>query len=477
MNKRIVYIAGWMIVLVLSSCSPRALREARETVVRADSMRAAGQMYEDSSCLAQAYKTLGAIPFPFREGLGVGSAYAHACYHYGRLLRAKENPVAAMQCFIDATHSRTHDYPILGRVYSNMGSIAHLAGEYDLSYTMYSHSSEMFLRANDTTAYYYALNDMAFELAEQGKREETMSLLSKIEVNDADSYLLAKIWETKAEVCLLTQKYDSAICYAHKMQSSHIASLLWEIQIAQAYSFLHIKDSASHYANIVLLKTKSLYELNNALYILTNDDMTKDNNAIREIAADRSDTQKLLEIRQGKVSQAVQLLRQDLNNKPNLLWLYAIIITLIIIGAVTIIYVSYKRKKHQLLSQKIADLENKNIANITQKKQEILDCCTILANSPNIKDDLCWNDFNQMCNFANKHFGLLVLKLQQTYNLSEREIRLCVLSLLNMSYDSMADLLYYAPNGIGKFKLRVAQKLGTTARNLQQFLIDIAMGK
>ena len=130
-----------------------------------------------------------------------------------------------------------------------------------------------------------------------------------------------------------------------------------------------------------------------------------------------------------------------------------------------------------MLSQKIADLENKNIANIAQKKQEILDCCTILANSPNIKDDLCWNDFNQMCNFANKHFGLLVLKLQQTYNLSEREIRLCVLSLLNLSYDSMADLLYYAPNGIGKFKLRVAQKLGTTARNLQQFLIDIAMGK
>lgn len=80
-----------------------------------------------------------------------------------------------------------------------------------------------------------------------------------------------------------------------------------------------------------------------------------------------------------------------------------------------------------------------------------------------------------MCNIINQNFGLLALKLQQTYNLSEREIKLCVLSLLNMGYESMAEMLYYSPNGIGKFKLRVAHKLGTTSKNLQQFLIEKAI--
>ena len=79
---------------------------------------------------------------------------------------------------------------------------------------------------------------------------------------------------------------------------------------AQAYSNLGIGDSATYYAEKVLNASSSLGDINNALYILTNDDKTKDTDAIREIAASRSDTQKLLEIRQGRLSQAVQLLEQ-----------------------------------------------------------------------------------------------------------------------------------------------------------------------
>ena len=146
----------------LGSCSSRAIHEAEAVVAQADSLWQAGLMYGtdagDSLTLAQAYKTLGDIPLPFRTLLGVGSSdsYAHACYHYGKLLRAKDNPAEAMQAFINATHSRTRDYHILGRVYSNMGSISHLAGEFQLSYDMYEKSADMFIRNCDSTAYFYA---------------------------------------------------------------------------------------------------------------------------------------------------------------------------------------------------------------------------------------------------------------------------------------------------------------------------------
>ncbi|MBR2167845.1 MAG: hypothetical protein IJ920_05970, partial [Paludibacteraceae bacterium] len=110
--------------LLLSGCKSRAVEEAREVIAVADSLRAEGQGYTDSVAIAEAYNTLEKWQYLYPTD------YVHACYHYGRLLRNNDDPVAAMEVFINATHSRSKDYHILGRIYSNMGSISHLAGEY-----------------------------------------------------------------------------------------------------------------------------------------------------------------------------------------------------------------------------------------------------------------------------------------------------------------------------------------------------------
>ena len=72
--------------MVGQGCSSRAIHEAEAVVAQADSLWQAGLMYGidagDSLTLAQAYKTLGDIPLPFGEGLGLGPPYAHSCYHY-----------------------------------------------------------------------------------------------------------------------------------------------------------------------------------------------------------------------------------------------------------------------------------------------------------------------------------------------------------------------------------------------------------
>ena len=59
----------------------------------------------------------------FAVSCGKGDEYAQECYRQGREKREAGEPVAAMQCFINATHSRTRDFHILGCIYSNMGSI------------------------------------------------------------------------------------------------------------------------------------------------------------------------------------------------------------------------------------------------------------------------------------------------------------------------------------------------------------------
>lgn len=453
----------------MCSCTPQTLRQAQQVVVAADSLWTNGQMFRDSVQLAQAYESLGKWQILYAD------EYAHACYHYGRLLRELNDPVSAMQAFIDATHSHTRDYHILGRVYSNMGSICHLASEFPLSYDMYEKSADLFLKNDDTLLYYYGLNNMALELAELGKKDSTLALLSLIRQHDYNKPLITKTYETQAEMYMKIQQYDSALYYANLFcvqEKNNSTGLLIK---AQTFCLLHEQDSATYYSNLVIEKSESLYAIHNALYILTNDDTTKDIDDVRKTASDRSDVQKQLRIYQGKLSQAIQLLEQDINRKTDLKWLWSFLLTILVIGTILSINITMKRKRHQLLSQQIQELEAKNSDTIEQKRLLVELNCARFAESKDYKRDICWNDYSKMCDIVDQFFYLLVKKLQLNYSLSEREIRLCVLSLFDFGYDRVAELLFYAPNGVGKLKVRVAKKLGTTAKNLRQFLIEMAI--
>ena len=456
------------------------MRDAQLVVSTADSLRAEGQMYSDSVQLAQAYETLDKWQLIYPDD------YAHACYHYGRLLREKEDPVTAMQVFINAAHSRTHDYHILGRIYSNMGSICHLAGEYPLSYDMYEQSANMFLRDGDTIAYFYALNDMAFELAEQKRKDDALTIIRQIEENCTDYNVLTKTLETRAEACLNVQQYDSVVYYSHLLCSRGNSEPTTFLLRAKAYSMMGCKDSSVYYAQYVLSISNELFDQNSALYILTHNDDSKDREDVRQISADRSDVQKLIEIHQSKLSQAVQLLEQDLNRKPDLRWLYAIIGTLVIISCIIGIYIYRKYKKQELLTQKIDVLEK--TANTIQEKKdelsehyltshknienEIENRCSMLRTNDSIKKTLAWKNYSKMCNVVDKRFYFLASKLRNKYSLNETEVRLCILTLLECEYDRMAELLYRSSTSIGTLKIRVARKLGTTAKELRRYLID-----
>ncbi len=451
----------------------------------------------DSATLAQAYETLekqSAVSrqlsefFPFVHCTSsLCTSYVHACYHYGRLLRAKDNPVAAMQVFIDATHSRTRDYHILGRVYSNMGDICHLAEEFPLSYDMFEHSSNMFFENGDTVAYFYAQNDMAFEKAMLADKEVTDSLLTKIENHCTDILILSKTTETRAELYLRLQQYDSAVYYASELCRNYPYYSLGPLIKAQAYSYMGMKDSAANYATQVLSKSNDLSDRQNALYILTNDDESKDNTAIRQIAADRSDAQKLLEIRRSKLSQAVQLLEQDLTKKPDRKWIYTLIaVLLFMVASLSFAILWKKRKQHKRLIQDIHVKERMqkrlashidSLSNMQKSHQcqilaDIEETCRLISSCENIKMQLCWNDYPKMCEILNARLYGISNKLQ-AYHLSEKEIKLCILVLLKASTSQMVDMIPYAKSGLGKFKYTTARKLGTSTENLRTFILEL----
>ena len=484
-NYYIVYLL--LLVCAFTACTPRSIREAQSIVAQADSLWHEGKIYgvdeDDSATLAQAYEAFRHFPLSCGEGRG------EVAYHYGKLLRAKENPVEAMQAFISATHSGTKDYHILGRVYSNMGDICHLASEFQLSYDMFERSAEMFLRNGDTLLYYYGLNNMAFELAEQGKKEEAMSITNKIYENCRDEEVLVKVLETQSIAYKKSQQYDSAIYYAHLLLNYNYNEPIGYLICAQAYSYKEKKDSAVFYAQKVLEKTNQLDEINNALYVLTNADETKVLEDVRQIAAYRSDVQKLLEIRQGKLSQAVQLLEQDLARKPDYQWLYVIMVTLVIVGTCIYIYVYRKRRQHQLLSQQVEDLRHET-ESIQERHEQIVqahsdykkirmseienNCATITA-AETFPKNIHWSNFEDMCKIMDDNFYMLASRLHQRHVLNETEIRLCILVLLNLSRTEISNILPYALSGVGKLKDQTAKKLGTTGKNLWEYLLKMTI--
>lgn len=480
------YILCLLMACVYIACTPRIVHKAQLVVAQADSLWIKGSMYSDSVQLAQAYETLKERQWFYAD------EYVHACYHYGKLIRANDDPVCAMQVFINATHAGSDDKQIIGRIYNNMGDICHQANEFDLSYDMFKRSADIFMSDKDTLSYYYCLNDMAFEKAMQADKAQTLYLCCQIEHNCFDDYVRNKLLETKAELYLRCRQYDSAVFYASNLCNYEPQNSLPKLILAQAYSYLGIKDSAVYFAKQVLLLSPKIADKHNALYILTNDDYSKNTEAVRETAADRADNQKLLEIRQGKLSQATQLLEQDISSKPDRTWFYAIIGTLCVVGTIIWIYVHRKRLQHQLLSQQVDELTSKKISAQHDHEQIVLEHteytnnlvnqveqnCAIFFQNVNFPDNIYWKDFVAMRKLINDNFGMLVSKLQSTYQLSEKEIRLCILVLIgNPGSKQMADWLCYAESGIRNYKNRIAKKLGTNSTQLRDFLINLTTNR
>ena len=366
---------------------------------------------------------------------------------------------------------------------------------------MYKHSAVSFLLSGDSVLYLYALNNMAYEMSVQGLRDETFHLLDTIVKSTCSKPIIAKTFETMAVYYHHCAQYDSAIYYVNELQQYGNHDATGYIIKAQSFSHLGEKDSAVCYAKIVRNMSYDLFDLNNSLYILTNDDDTSRKEDIRRNSADRSDIQKLIEIRQGELSHAVELLNQSLSRKSNIY--YWIFFSVVIICTVIIISVGLRirRNRHNLKRETLLaeqtrkQIEQSTIENeyILEQTQQILEdkeryrqdvtgqieyACSVLRGSQDLEKELHWKNFDEMCDVVNSNFFLFANKLKGLDSLSEKEIRFCVLVLLNLSYKQMAGMLFYSESGMGKYKYSVSVKLGTSAKNLRNFLIEtIVVGK
>lgn len=464
------------------------LHKAQDVIDAADSLLLQHKLYADTAIMFDAAKTFNYWKLIYPED------YAKANYYYGRQLRGAEDYESAMQCFLNVIHSRTDNNNILGRTYTNIAIIADIEGSHQLSYTLFQTAAYKFLLENDSTAYLYALNDMALELANTQLKDDALQQLDMATRLTTDNNIINKCLETKAILYKNIQMYDSAIYYAKQAIESGLIEPTPYIIIAQSYSFKNQNDSATHYARLVLNQTNDLFDLNNIYYILINNEDTISTENIRKYASIRADIQKQIELRQSKLTRAVDMFDEDMNkhskNKSIYIWIFSILSILII----CISYILYKWKYYK---DKITHIENEQHTHnelllqiqekqkyqqkldeelatlVIDRKLELLQNCKQLNNSPRLKEDLQWNSYKKMCNIVNNRMYNIADKLKKL-NLTEKEIRLCVLVMIDVKYKEMAQMLNYSENGIGKFKYLVSKKLNTTSAELRHLLIRLA---
>lgn len=476
--RRLSYIVlplVWVAVACMSCGTAKddeqQVTEAYAVLRTADSLRAQGVLMDDSTALARAVTALGSHQRSHADD------YVRACYYYGCLLRKRNNYTAAMQTFINAIHTETTRHDIKGRVYSNMGALCQIAEDFEMSHKMYSLSADQFLAAKDTTTYYYVRNNMAFELAEQKKKSETLALLGDIETGCTDDDVLCLIAMTKAVLYRNFEQYDSAIYYAGRELLCRPNERMGLMVKAQSFSLLGMKDSAVFYARKVTEHSPSWSEQTNAYYILSNDDETLSKEEALKIASDRADAQKMLETQRSRLAQAVMLLQQDMDRKPDYKWLYAAILTALLMTALIAGRHIVTRKKHAAEKRKRQE-DTANYNRFLKQAETLLaemeNTCTIMRQCQDIKTQLCWNDYGQMCRVINKQFSLLADRLGQIDGIHETDIRLCVLVLIGYSHEAIADIMPCSPNSVKTLKRRTALKLGTNSRDLRMFLLKMA---
>ena len=485
------------LLCLCASCSRvQSIREARTIVAEADSLRSAGQSLSpsafhlspsqsDSTTIASAVSALE----PLR--LIYPTAYAHANYYYGRLLREAGNHPEAMLAFLRVVHSRTQDHVIKGRSWSNIANMCRLAADHSIAYEIYEKAAEEFLLGNDSLNYFYVTNGKAYELAEEKRYLESIAITDEIESQCTYDVILTKIWETRADAYIQAEKYDSAIYCVRQLHSKGYNEPTGLLFLAQAYDNLGISDSALYYARLVMEQSSYHGDKYNVLYILSHHDSTLSSNEILTLTSEREDLRfDEYEPEMIMLTQAVQLLQQDLSRKPNLTWLWATLATLCIIATSTSIYIRKKKAKRQLISQQVEALQQtrdslsaqtRQIENEQKLRQEkMLAEIELFCNSiteENMKKELCWIDFTQMCTIVNQRMFGLVDKLKARGITSMTEIRICVLLALDrFNAKQMANVVPCTYDSFKTTKSLIVKKLNVSRENIHSYLINLAVG-
>ena len=439
-------------------------REAKATIAEADSLLANGVIIKDTAVLAEAIRT-------FNNPMGrifAKEELVKAYYLMGRNLDDYHHNFSdAADFYIEADRLKTKDLILRGRINSCMGYLCKQDSCFKEALVFYERANEAFEKSGDERRIANGLVSIAEQyvnMEEYNKADSVLSLASRYEI---DSALYARMIDVNALALYNQQKYNLALaCLLETkdyQQNVEVQSYR-AMKMMQLYARMDSLRQTIPLANYILQNSTNAIFRSNAYFYLIQD--AEKHTKLKEVAKYsylREDEDRKVQHNSEYYAQASTKLKVYLQN-PNpyrkmgsCIAIIGLLLILVTGGALWLC-------KHYFHTVKMgAKNKAKRRANFTKR---------VFNHSIHFVKAATWKDDKTVMDLANLHFSDMFNRLEDTYHLSEREMQICLMILLEYSREQMADILLLQPNTISKAKLKIAKELKTNSATLRDYLID-----
>ena len=451
-----------VVLVVMGGASCTSWREGKAVVAEADRLLVKGVIIKDTAALSGGICTL--------ENL-MGRVFAKEeltkmYYLMGRNLDDYyHNFSDAADFYIQADRMKTKDWVLRGRINSCMGFICKQDSSFAEALEFYERANNAFEKTGDKRRVANGLVSIAEQYVNLKDYSKADSVLNIAAGYDIDSAYYARVVDVRALALFNQQLYDSALVYLLSIEN-------YPRNIeARCYSYLHtmrIYEITNHlfktnkYAEYIIAhSTNSNHRSNAYYYLMVLGDKNNDISRLSIYSHAREDENRIVRQYAESYAQASDKLKIYLENPYPHRRLYIIIVcsALVVILLFGIIYGLIKRHRCVLV----------------KRDKEKQDRCDLLARR--IYDHsvyfTSWQDYKKLRELANSHFNNMFYRLEDTYHLSEQELKICLMILLEYTNKQMAEILFVQPNTISKAKNKIAKQLNTSSAQLRASLIDI----
>lgn len=455
-------------MMSVTSCA--RWREAKAVVAEADRLLGnEKRITRDTAALNFAIETLnGPLGYLFAK-----QELAKAYYFMGRNFYYLNDFATATDYYILCDRLNPTDPLYKGRINSCMGYLCKQDSCFEEALEFYERSSYAFKEAGDEWYYAHNLLNVAECHISLHKYYEADSLLTIAEAFDIDSTYYARMNETRGLYFFERQEYDSALTYFVCIENYPRpieAKCYSYMKMMQIYIRQNNYTLATTYANLIITNTQNPTYRTNAYYVLLKEaDINNNSTKLAKYSYLRKDEDSKIHDNSELYAKSAHDLKAYLvNPHPYLLINWCIFGGMVAVLLLCIIvYILHKHK--QCAAHRMAEIlhsqEEKNLVARELFERQIFDYSVRFTSLDT------WKDSHKLREQANIYCGNIFYRLEETYHLSEQEIKICLMVLLDFSREQMANYLYVQPNTISKAKNKIAKQLGTSSAQLREFLI------
>ena len=449
-----------LLIGCLTSC--QSWREAKTVVAEADSLLVHKKtILRDTAALNFAINTLdGPLGYIFAK-----QDLAKAYYFMGRNFYYLNDFSTAADYYILCDRLNPKDPLYKGRVNSCMGYLCKQDSCFEEALVFYERANEAFEKSGDEKRIANGLVSIAEQYVNLKKYDKVDSVLSLASRYEIDSAYYARMVDVRALALYNQQLYDSALVRFLRIKdtSRPIEARCYSyMKIMHCYEFLHQLDNTIIYAEYIVSNSKNpAYRSNAYFYLMTNAKWHNDINSLSIYSHAREDEDRKLQHDTELCAQAIIKLQTYLEatNYTNLIISIVAALFVVLSIGIWLVYKCYRGVLQKHAKEK-------------QDRRDLL-ARRIYDHSIYFMSNKVWQDYKKLREFANSHFDNMFYRLEDAYHLSEQEMKICLMVLLEYSNKQMAEILFVQPNTISKAKSKIAKQLNTSSAELRASLLDI----